>query len=49
MDARVVNVEVEEVIVKFGIPVMNWTGRRMVQFCTDAGLIAETRDSIRRE
>jgi hypothetical protein len=30
----------EVVIGKFGVPGMNWAGRRMVQFCTEAGLLA---------
>jgi hypothetical protein len=40
MHARVGDVEVEEVIGKFGVPGVNWAGRRMVQFCTEAGLLA---------
>jgi hypothetical protein len=40
MNERVGDVDVEEVIVNFGVPGMNWTGRIMVQFCTDARPIA---------
>jgi integral membrane sensor domain MASE1 len=38
MNARVGDVEV--VIGNFGVPVVNWAGRRIVQFCKDAGLLA---------
>jgi isopentenyldiphosphate isomerase len=52
MNSQVGDMEVEEVIVKevfgehlvFSVPVMNWTGRRMMQFCTEAGLIEKTYD-----
>jgi hypothetical protein len=40
MNAGVGDVEMEEAIVKFGVPGVNWAGRRMVQLCTEAGLIA---------
>jgi exonuclease III len=40
MNVRVGDLKVEEVISKFGVPVVNWAGRRMVQFFTEAGLIA---------
>jgi hypothetical protein len=33
MNARVGNMEMEGVIVKFGVPVVNWAGERMVEFC----------------
>lgn len=40
MNARHGDVEVVEVISKFGISGLNWPVRRMVQFSLDAGLIA---------
>jgi hypothetical protein len=43
MHARVGDLELEEVIGKFGVPGVNWAGRRMVQFCTEAGLLARNK------
>jgi hypothetical protein len=40
MNAQVGDLELEEVIGEFGVPGVNWAGRRMVRFCTEAGLIA---------
>jgi hypothetical protein len=40
MNARVGDLAVQEVIVKFGVPGVNWTGKRLVQFCTDVSLVA---------
>jgi hypothetical protein len=36
MKTRVVNVPVEEVIGKFGVPGVNRADRRMVHFCIEA-------------
>jgi hypothetical protein len=40
MNARVRAVEVEEVIGNCGILGVNWAGRKMVQFNSNAGLTA---------
>jgi hypothetical protein len=43
MNARVGDVKVEEMIGKFDVPAVNRSGRRIVQLCTEAGLIAGNR------
>jgi hypothetical protein len=39
MNARVGNMEMEELIGKFAVPGVNWAGEKMVEFCEESGLI----------
>jgi hypothetical protein len=39
MNPRDGDVEVEEVIGEFSVPGVNWAGKRMLQFCTEARLL----------